>query len=380
MLVQTWRPGRWSSWTFEVGAQQARFNASNNTNFVFSRGGFQGSRGEKTGDSVYIENVFEELDVGHLNVLRAARAWARPPSALAPPRALAPPACAVRPRTPHGHPPLPHRPQAPGEFFFNTSTQTLFLWHNASSGTAPPSDGSIAVTVNRWLVNISGSQAAPVQNVAVVGLGFRDTRDTQLDNHSMPSSGDWALPRSAVVFIEGTENTTVSGCVFERVDGNSVMLSAYNRGARITHNEFAWTGASAVVVWGNTYAPLYPDVPAGLGYDGSGGDQPRGSLIAWNVMRGECPKPHPDPTLTPRPSTPQTHPNRNPPPPAHPNPNRNRNWRVGQAEQRLRHLPVERAARGREHHLQRPTRAHQRERRLPRRQPRRGERNHELVP
>ena len=236
MLVQTWRPGRWSSWTFEVGAQTAHFNGTANvTSFDFARGGFQGSRGEKQGDCMYIENVFEELD-------------------------------------------------APGEFFFNETTRTLFLWHNASAGVAPPSDGSLAVTATRWLVNVSGTMSAPVTDVSIIGLGLRDTRDTQLDNHSMPSSGDWALPRSAVLFLEGSVNATVSGCVFERVDNNAVLLSAFNRGARIVANEFAWIGASAVVVWGNTYGGD-PRLPPGMGYDGSRGDQPRGSLVAHNVMR-----------------------------------------------------------------------------------------------
>ena len=236
MLVQTWRPGRWSSWTFEVGAQTPHFNGTANvTSFDFARGGFQGSRGEKQGDCVYVENVFEELD-------------------------------------------------SPGEFFFNESTHTLFLWHNASSGVAPPSDGSLAVTATRWLLNVSGTMEAPVADVSVIGLGLRDTRDTQLDNHSMPSSGDWALPRSAALLLEGTVNATVSGCVFERVDGNALLLSGFNRGARVEANEFAWLGASAVIVWGNARSDD-PRLPPNMGYDGSAGDQPRGSLIAHNVMR-----------------------------------------------------------------------------------------------
>ena len=234
MLVQTWKPGHWASWTFEAMSQERGFNGTNATNYRL-RGGFQGSRGDTQGEATYIENVYEELD-------------------------------------------------APGEFFFNESTRTLFLWHNESSGTAPPSDGSLAVTVNKWLINVSGSMAAPVRDVSVVGLGLRDTASTNMDNHSMPSSGDWALPRSAVLFLEGTERALVAGCVFERTDGTSIMLSAYNRNATIRANEFAWIGASAVVAWGNTEGGD-PRVPAGMGYDGSAGDQPRYSMIEANIMR-----------------------------------------------------------------------------------------------
>jgi hypothetical protein len=154
----------------------------------------------------------------------------------------------------------------------------LCLWYNDTGSTPPPSDGSITVVQNKWLFNITGSMKAPVQNVALLGLGLRDTAYTYLDPHGIPSGGDWTLERSAVVFLEGTEKVTVSGCVFERVDGNALLLSAYNRNATITYNEFAWIGATAVAAWGNT-APTPTgadkDMPPGFGMDGTDGDQPR---------------------------------------------------------------------------------------------------------
>ena len=95
-VVQTWRPGHWASWMYTVGS--ATWDpASKTTNFSFSAGGFQGSRGEDSGEDTYIENVFEELD-------------------------------------------------APSEFFFNESTKMLYLFWNASAGVPPPADGSISVT------------------------------------------------------------------------------------------------------------------------------------------------------------------------------------------------------------------------------------------
>ncbi len=55
--------------------------------------------------------------------------------------------------------------------------------------------------------------------------------------HSIPSGGDWTLARSAVLFFEGTERSKVEGCVFERTDGNAILLSAYNRNVTIVENE-----------------------------------------------------------------------------------------------------------------------------------------------
>jgi hypothetical protein len=101
------------------------------------------------------------------------------------------------------------------------------------------------------------------------------------------SGGDWALERSAVVFIEGAERVTVSGCVFERVDGNAVLLSAYSRNVSITYNEFSWIGQTAVAAWGNTAPTAGADsvMPYGYGADGTNGDQPRDAVIAFNLCR-----------------------------------------------------------------------------------------------
>ena len=270
-VVQTWRPGHWASWMYEVSS--ATYDpATASTNFTFGSGGFQGSRGEDAGEDSYIENVFEELDVG-------------------------------------------------GEWFFNTTTRMLYLFWNATAGTPPPADGTITATGTKWLFNISGSMAEPVTDISIIGLGLRDTAYTYMDPHSLPrcarkwqcarararptasppplshrslsslaparSGGDWALERSAVVFIEGAERVTVSGCVFERVDGNAVLLSAYTRNVSITYNEFAWIGQTAVASWGNTAPTAGADsvMPYGYGADGTNGDQPRGNTIAFNLCR-----------------------------------------------------------------------------------------------
>ena len=204
------------------------------TNFTFSRGAFQGSRGADTGEDSYIENVFEELD-------------------------------------------------APGEWFFNESTQMLYLWHNATSGVQPPADGSIVVTQVKSLFNVTGaSPAAPIADVSLVGLGLRDTAYTYMDPHSIPSGGDWTLERSAVVFIENATGVAVTDCVFERVDGNAVLLSGFVRNSTVSYNEFAWIGATAVASWGNTDGGD-PRLPPGYGQDGSAGNQPRGNTVSFNL-------------------------------------------------------------------------------------------------
>ena len=236
-IVHTWRPGHWASWMYQVGG--ADFDsASGTTNFSFSSGAFQGSRGSDEGEDTYIENLFEELD-------------------------------------------------APSEWYFDESAGVLYLWHNETPGTPPPSTLVWTPPANKHLFNVTGTMANPVKGVSLLGLGFRDTAYTYMDPHSIPSGGDWTLERSAVVLVEGTEGTNISGCIFERVDGNAVLLSAYNRHVEVSYNDFAWIGATAVALWGNTESTGGADsvLAEGYGGDGTSGNQPRLSFIAYNLCR-----------------------------------------------------------------------------------------------
>lgn len=58
----------------------------------------------------------------------------------------------------------------------------------------------------------------------------------------------------------------------------ALLLSGYNRNARISRNDFKWIGDSAIVSWGRTTGD-----PSGEdGWDGRNGDQPRYNIIEYN--------------------------------------------------------------------------------------------------
>jgi hypothetical protein len=225
-VVQAWHPKHWASRMYNVSDYAF---AKGSGAFSFNRGGWQDARGSSDAGDLYVENIEEELD-------------------------------------------------APGEWFFDPRTSSLFFYWNGTGGP----DGSVVVisSAAQVLLNATGSQAAPVRNVALRGLGFRDTAYTYFEPHAMPSAGDWALARTAALFFEGTEGASVVGCVFERLDGHAVMLSGFSRNASVADNEMAWLGASGVVLWGRTSGD-----PVGLdGWDGSGGDQPRYTSVARNFV------------------------------------------------------------------------------------------------
>ena len=43
-----------------------------------------------------------------------------------------------------------------------------------------------------------------------------------------------------------------ANCTFERLDGNGVMVSGYNRNTSILDSDFAFLGGNAIAAWGYT--------------------------------------------------------------------------------------------------------------------------------
>lgn len=137
------------------------------------------------------------------------------------------------------------------------------------------------------LVNASGTQWAPVKDVSLKGVRFTASAYTYMMPHGVPSAGDWALDRYAAVFLQGTEGALVDGCAFDRLDGNGVMVSGYNRDATIHNCDFSYIGGNAVAAWGFTNEtdrdPGRPGVAIAnapqAGIDGTDGEHPRRTTV-----------------------------------------------------------------------------------------------------
>jgi hypothetical protein len=143
--------------------------------------------------------------------------------------------------------------------------------------------------------------ADPVKDVTIRGLTIRDAAYTYLgtteaDRHWLPSEGDWALQRSGAITMEGVERVRVDRNQVTRVDGNGIFIGGYARDVSITRNDMNWIGGSAVAAFGWTSDCLYGNcsvkLPAKVGPDGRSGEQPRGTVMAGNLVReyfhGRC--------------------------------------------------------------------------------------------
>jgi hypothetical protein len=223
-MVNAWKGGNWFTRHWALKDYDAT-----SMNFTFGLGGFQGAEGEDECGPFTIENVMEELD-------------------------------------------------SPAEWWLDVNQQIIHVWWNVTDQTPPPSE--LAATNVQVLFNISGTQESPVVNLTFSNLGFRDTAMTLLEKHGAPSSGDWALQRTAALFFEGTMFVTIDNSTFERIDGLSIFLSGFNRYALIQDSEFVWLGETAIALWGYTRgSPI-----AGMGPDTTNGDQPRNTTITRNYF------------------------------------------------------------------------------------------------
>jgi hypothetical protein len=218
-VVHAWRPGHWYTNMFELSDQQfsddttaARSSTASRTpsapppmatkTLMFSKGGTQGAEGVTDGEAWYIENVLAELDIGR-------------------------------------------------EWYHDRSTQTLIYKPNATdhstvdNATGVP-NGQFVATSLKVLFNVTGTKARPAHHITIQGVTLRDTEYTYFEPHGLPSGGDWALQKQGAVTLVGTEDVTINGNLFTRLDGNAIFIGGYHRRLVVSDNEFEFIGDSAM--------------------------------------------------------------------------------------------------------------------------------------
>ncbi|ETO36005.1 hypothetical protein RFI_01057 [Reticulomyxa filosa] len=198
------------------------------------------------------------------------------------------------------------------EWFFNTTTKTLYYYNNY---TGAPAADQFEATNLKLMFALVGNLSYPISNIIIRGLTLRDTQYTYMDGHGMPSGGDWALQRTGAIYLDCTFNVSISNNLMTRLDGNAISINRYNRYTVVTNNEIVWNGDSAITSWGvyihiyiyicmyifayiyflffvvvificDTNGISFPGLSnnASMGWDGTNDNQPRGLTITQNYV------------------------------------------------------------------------------------------------
>lgn len=193
-------PALWGDFTWRITGKDTHGE-------VILEGGWQNNRGTAAHRDIrFVENIFEELD-------------------------------------------------APGEWFLNSKTHTLFFY--------PPADldlkhARVEATRLRTLVEFRGSQASPVKWITLRGITFRQAARTVMDTREPLLRSDWAIYRGGAIFFSGAEDCTLEDSFIDQVGGNGVFVNHYNRRVSIRSTQIAKAGASGICFVGDPQAARNP--------------------------------------------------------------------------------------------------------------------------
>ena len=189
-------PALWGDFTWRITGKDGQGG-------VTLEGGWQNNRGAAAHRTIrFVENIFEELD-------------------------------------------------APGEWFLNAKTHTLYFYPPA--GLDLP-HASVEATRLRSLVEFRGSAENPVRFVTLRGLTFRQAARTVMDTKEPLVRSDWAIYRGGAVLFDGAEDCSLEDSFLDQVGGNGVFVNDYNRRITIRGCQIAKAGASGVCFVGDPKA------------------------------------------------------------------------------------------------------------------------------
>lgn len=142
----------------------------------------------------------------------------------------------------------------PGEWCFDTETQTLYFW--PPTGTLE--DAEVTIPVTDRLIELRATTNEPVRYLTFSGLTFTQTLSVfpnpfpaypDYVDCNRPNSGGYAF------FMEGAEHCTIENCLFDQVGGDAIRLQNYNAHNRIVGNEIVGAGAQGICL---AYLDLWP--------------------------------------------------------------------------------------------------------------------------
>jgi hypothetical protein len=144
---------------------------------------------------------------------------------------------------------------APGEWFLNTKTHTLYFYPPAG---LDMTSATVEATRLRSLVEFRGSGEKPVRFITLRGLTFRQAARTVMDTKEPLLRSDWAIYRGGAILFEGTEDCALEDSFLDQVGGNAIFVNNYNRRVTVRGCQIAKAGASGVCFVGDPQAARNP--------------------------------------------------------------------------------------------------------------------------
>jgi membrane-associated protease RseP (regulator of RpoE activity) len=144
---------------------------------------------------------------------------------------------------------------APGEWFHNTKTQTIYFMPEAGVDLAK---STVEVVRLRRLVEFKGTSKGPVKFITLQGFTYRHAARTFMDTKEPLLRSDWTIYRGGAVLLTGTENVSILDSEFDQVGGNAIFVNFYNRRALIKGCHIHDAGASGVCFVGDPDAVRNP--------------------------------------------------------------------------------------------------------------------------
>jgi hypothetical protein len=186
---------RWGGWNFQI--EKLR-RTDDDVAVYFSEGGWQEGRGNGRTNSFFVENIREELD-------------------------------------------------ASGEYFLDHQAARIYLYPRSGDNIS-----DLVAPILEELLQLNGTSDAAVWNVSIRGLQFAHTSTVFMKQFEYPLGSDWGIRRSATVSFHNVHNSSIEGCLFDRVGGNGVLLSDNTTSCLITRNEISYPGESGIVLLGRS--------------------------------------------------------------------------------------------------------------------------------
>ena len=144
---------------------------------------------------------------------------------------------------------------APGEWFLNSKTHTLYFYPPAGLDLK---NAVVEATRLRTLVEFRGDEAHPVKWITLRGLIFRQAARTVMDTKEPLLRSDWAIYRGGAIFFNGAEDCALEDSFIDQVGGNAIFVNNYNRRVAIRGTQIAKAGASGICFVGDPQAARSP--------------------------------------------------------------------------------------------------------------------------